>query len=57
MQLDYESCDILHGLEGEEKAKRRRLLEELGIEELRLRKGKAEPLCLFSPSAVLCSQQ
>lgn len=57
MQLDYESCDILHGLEGEEKARRRRLLEELGIEELRLRKGKAEPLCLFSPSAVLCSQQ
>lgn len=57
MQLDYESCDTLHGLEGEEKVKRGRMLEELGIEELRLRKRKAEPLCLFSPSSVLCSQQ
>lgn len=57
MQLDYESCNILHGLEGEGKVKRGRMLEELGIEELRLRKGKANPLWLFSPSAVLCSQQ
>lgn len=57
MQLDYKSCDTLHGLEGEEKVKRGRMLEELGIEQLRLTKGKAEPLWLFSPSAVLCSQQ
>lgn len=44
MQLDWESCDTLRGLEGGEKVERGRLLEELGIEELSLGKGKAEPL-------------
>jgi len=44
MQLDCESRDTLHGLEGGEKIKRGRLLAELSIEEFRLRKGKAEPL-------------